>query len=48
VVSLQWRAHKICHMSDRFDPTQTSKVELTSEGMANRVNYISNARLSYD
>nr|XP_051208573.1 formin-like protein 14 [Lolium perenne] len=32
-------------MSSRYDPTRTSKVELTSEGVASRVNYISNARL---
>ncbi|KAK1613914.1 hypothetical protein QYE76_019431 [Lolium multiflorum] len=48
VLPLQWRSHKICHMSGRFDPTRTSKVELYKEGMASRVNYISNTRLCVD
>ncbi|KAM0898012.1 hypothetical protein ACQ4PT_022202 [Festuca glaucescens] len=48
VLPLQRRSHKIGHMSGRFDPTRTSKVELTGEGVASRVNYISNARLPDD
>ncbi|KAK1661407.1 hypothetical protein QYE76_049566 [Lolium multiflorum] len=45
VLPLQWRVHKICYMSSWFDPTRTSKVALTAEGVANRVNHISQARL---
>jgi hypothetical protein len=48
VLPLQCRAHKIGHMSGRFDPTRTSKVELTHAGVASQVNYISNARLPDD
>jgi hypothetical protein len=48
VLPLQRRSRKICHMSGRFDPTRMSKVELTREVVANRVNYISNARLPDD
>jgi hypothetical protein len=41
VLPLQARAHKIGHMSGRFDPTRTSKVELTKAQVARRVNNIS-------
>ena len=39
------RAHKICYMSGRLDPTRTSKVQLSLEGVARRVNHISHAKL---
>jgi hypothetical protein len=45
VLPLQQRAHKICYMSDRFDPTQTSKVLLSGDGVARRVNAVSQAHL---
>ncbi|KAM0915282.1 hypothetical protein ACQ4PT_010946 [Festuca glaucescens] len=45
VLPLQRRAHKICYMSGRLDPTWTSKVQLSSEGVARRVDHISQARL---
>ncbi|KAM0845108.1 hypothetical protein ACQ4PT_056606 [Festuca glaucescens] len=45
VLPLQWRVHKICHMSGRLDPTRTSKVQLSLEGVARRVNHISQAKL---
>ena len=46
VLPLQARAHKIGHMSGRFDPTRTSKLELTKSGVAKRVNFVSNAKLA--
>jgi hypothetical protein len=45
VLPLQCRAHKIGHMSGRFDPTRTSKVELSKAQVARRVNAISQAKL---
>ncbi|KAM0860662.1 hypothetical protein ACQ4PT_046399 [Festuca glaucescens] len=45
VLPLQRRAHKICYMSGRLDPTRTSKIQLSLEGVARRVNHISQARL---
>jgi hypothetical protein len=45
VLPLQARAHKICHMSGRFDPTRTSKLELTPAQVAKRVNFVSQAKL---
>ncbi|KAM0825400.1 hypothetical protein ACQ4PT_069590 [Festuca glaucescens] len=45
VLPLQRRAHKICYMSGRLDPTRTSKVQLSLEGVARRVNHISQAKL---
>jgi hypothetical protein len=45
VLPLQRRAHKICYMSGRIDLTRRSKVQLSSEGMARRVNHISQTRL---
>ena len=44
VLPLQARAHKICHMSGRFDPTRTSKLELTNAQVAKRVNFVSQAK----
>jgi hypothetical protein len=41
VLPLQARAHKIGHMSGRFDPTWKSKLELTKSGVAKRVNFVS-------
>jgi hypothetical protein len=41
VLPLQARAHKICHMSGRFDPTRTSKIKLNRAQVARRVNSIS-------
>lgn len=46
VLPLQARDHKIGHMSGRFDPTRTSKLELTKSGVAKRVNFVSQAKLS--
>jgi hypothetical protein len=46
VLPLQARSHKISHMSGRFDLTRTLKVELTKAGVARRVNFVSQARLS--
>jgi hypothetical protein len=48
VLPLQSRAHKICHMSGQFDPTRTSKLDLSAAGVARRVNYVSQAKLSDD
>jgi hypothetical protein len=45
VLPLQARSHKICHMSGRFDPTRTSKLELSKAAVARRVNFVSQARL---
>jgi hypothetical protein len=45
VLLLQKRVHKICYMSGRLDPTRTSKVQLSSEGVARRVNHVSQAHL---
>jgi hypothetical protein len=45
VLPLQARAHKIGHMSNRFDPTRTSKVELTKAQVARRVKNISSAKM---
>jgi hypothetical protein len=45
VLPLQQRAHKIWYMSGRLDLTRTSKVELSSEGVARRVNHVSQAHL---
>ncbi|KAK1628411.1 hypothetical protein QYE76_002726 [Lolium multiflorum] len=45
VLPLQARAHKICHMSGRFYPTRTSKLELSAAAVARRVNFISQAKL---
>jgi hypothetical protein len=41
VLPLQRRTHKICYMSGRLDPTRTSKVQLSSDNVARRVNHIS-------
>jgi hypothetical protein len=41
VLPLQARVQKIYHMSGRYDPTRTSKLELTKAGVARRVNFIS-------
>jgi hypothetical protein len=46
VLPLQQRAHKIWYMSGRLDLTRTSKVELSSEGVARRVNHVSQAHLA--
>ena len=48
VLPLQARSHKICHMSGRFDPTRTSKLELSPAAVAKRVNWISQAKLAAD
>ncbi|KAM0839211.1 hypothetical protein ACQ4PT_060453 [Festuca glaucescens] len=48
VLPLQWWVHKICYMSGRLDPTRTSKVQLSLEGVARRVNHISQAKLPDD
>jgi hypothetical protein len=48
VLPLQARVHKICHMSGRFDPTRTSKLELSHPAVARRVNFISQAKLPDD
>ncbi|KAK1698304.1 hypothetical protein QYE76_015001 [Lolium multiflorum] len=48
VLLLQARSHKICHMSGRFDPTWTSKLELSLAAVAKRVNWISLAKLPAD
>jgi hypothetical protein len=48
VFSLQARSHKICHMSGRFDPTRTSKLELSPAAVAKRINWISQAKLPAD
>ncbi|KAK1682412.1 hypothetical protein QYE76_043260 [Lolium multiflorum] len=45
VLPLQARAHKICHMSSRLDPTRTYLLELTKAQVARRVNHISQAKL---
>ncbi|KAM0860213.1 hypothetical protein ACQ4PT_046680 [Festuca glaucescens] len=45
VLLLQRRVHKICYMSGRLDPTRTSKVQLSLEGVARWVNHISQAKL---
>ncbi|KAM0877096.1 hypothetical protein ACQ4PT_035743 [Festuca glaucescens] len=45
VLPLQRRAHKICYMSGWLDPTRTSKVQLSLESVARRVNHISQAKL---
>ncbi|KAM0863161.1 hypothetical protein ACQ4PT_044781 [Festuca glaucescens] len=45
VLPLQQRAHKICYMSGRLDPTRTFKVPLTLEGIARQVNHVSQAHL---
>ncbi|KAK1594079.1 hypothetical protein QYE76_027187 [Lolium multiflorum] len=45
VLPLQARVHKIGHMSGRFDPTRTSKVELNKAQVARRVNNISQAKM---
>ncbi|KAK1652011.1 hypothetical protein QYE76_069816 [Lolium multiflorum] len=45
VLPSQCTRHKICHMSGRFDPTRTSKLELTKAQVAKRVNHISQAKL---
>ncbi|KAK1617356.1 hypothetical protein QYE76_022873 [Lolium multiflorum] len=45
VLPLQARAHKICHMSGRLDPTRTSKLDLSKAQVARRVNHISQAKL---
>jgi hypothetical protein len=44
VLPLQARVHKICHMSDRFDPTRTSKLELTKAQVAKQVKFVSQAK----
>jgi hypothetical protein len=48
VLPLQARAHKIGHMSGRFDPTRTSRAELTKAQVARRVNFISVAKMPED
>ncbi|KAK1642870.1 hypothetical protein QYE76_060675 [Lolium multiflorum] len=45
VIPLQWRVHKIGHMSGRLDPTRTSKVELSKSQVARRVNNITKANM---
>jgi hypothetical protein len=45
VLLLQQHVHKICYMTVWLDPTRTSKVQLTLEGVARRVNHISQAKL---
>jgi hypothetical protein len=45
VIPLQWRVHKIGHMSGRLDPTRTSKVELSKSQVAHRVNNITKANM---
>ncbi|KAK1678362.1 hypothetical protein QYE76_039210 [Lolium multiflorum] len=45
VLPLQMRVHKIGHMSGRFDPTRTSKVELTRAQVARRVNNVTKANM---
>ncbi|KAK1670227.1 hypothetical protein QYE76_058386 [Lolium multiflorum] len=45
VLPLQWRVHKIGHMSGRLDPTRTSKAELTKSQVARRVNNITKANM---
>ncbi|KAM0839714.1 hypothetical protein ACQ4PT_060137 [Festuca glaucescens] len=45
VLPLQKRVHKICYMSGRLDPTRTSKIELSSGGVARQVNAISQAHM---
>ncbi|KAK1665823.1 hypothetical protein QYE76_053982 [Lolium multiflorum] len=39
------RVHKIGHMSGRFDPTRTSKVELSKAQVARRVNNVTKANM---
>ena len=48
VLPLQACSHKICHMSGQFDPTRTSKLELSPAVVAKRVNWISQAKLAAD
>ncbi|KAK1668196.1 hypothetical protein QYE76_056355 [Lolium multiflorum] len=45
VIPLQWRVHKIGHMSGRLDPTRTSKLELSKAQVAHRVNNITKANM---
>ncbi|KAK1603862.1 hypothetical protein QYE76_027535 [Lolium multiflorum] len=45
VIPLQWRVHKIGHMSGRLDPTRTSKLELSKSQVAHRVNNITKANM---
>ncbi|KAK1609321.1 hypothetical protein QYE76_032994 [Lolium multiflorum] len=45
VIPLQWRVHKIGHMSGRLDPTRTSKAELSKSQVARRVNNITKANM---
>ncbi|KAM0827102.1 hypothetical protein ACQ4PT_068424 [Festuca glaucescens] len=45
VLPLKRRAHKICYMSGRLVPTRTPKIQLSLEGVACRVNHISQAKL---
>ncbi|KAK1643553.1 hypothetical protein QYE76_061358 [Lolium multiflorum] len=45
VVPLQWRVHKIGHMSGLLDPTRTSKLELSKAQVAHRVNNITKANM---
>ncbi|KAK1642766.1 hypothetical protein QYE76_060571 [Lolium multiflorum] len=45
VIPLQWRVHKIGHMSGLLDPTRTSKLELSKAQVAHRVNNITKANM---
>jgi hypothetical protein len=48
VLPLHARCHKMCHMSGRFDPTRTSKLELSAAAVAKLVNWISQAKMTAD
>ena len=48
VLPLQRRAHRICEMSDRHDPTRMSTAALSVAGVVQRVNFISKAALKED
>ena len=48
VLPLQWRPHKMCHMSGRFDPTRITTKLLSKLAIAYRANSVSELTLGED
>ena len=46
VAPLQRRAHKICHMSGRLDPTRLSRHQLTKDDVMKRVKAIAHSEMT--
>ena len=43
VLPLQWRGHKICHMSGRWDPTRTTTFPMNKADIRTKVKSISSS-----